>query len=209
MRGVSQPAGAARRPALRADHRVPEPRHLDEGGDEGVASPAGAPNRSRSCPPSTGQRSPPRPGRDGSRTGRARRPGRARRRRARPAAPAPAPGRPRAAGAWCRGPGVAAQPGQQQVAASRPRPAQPVLDLLSRPGLEGHVETDHGHPPPGREHDRRGLGIGGDVELGGRGDVPPGRRAAHDHEVGDLADQRAADGAPRARCWSAGRSRPG
>ena len=48
--------------------------------------------------------------------------------------------------------------------------------------LVGDVEADHRHVDPAREHALRGLGVGPDVELGGRRDVALGDRAAHEDD---------------------------
>ena len=44
------------------------------------------------------------------------------------------------------------------------------------------VESDHRELDPGREDPRGSLGIGPDVELGGRRDVSEADRAAHQHD---------------------------
>ena len=51
--------------------------------------------------------------------------------------------------------------------------------------LVGDVEAHHRDRQAGLEDDRRGLGIGVDVELGGDGRVPVPDRAAHQAEVRD------------------------
>ncbi len=45
--------------------------------------------------------------------------------------------------------------------------------------LVGDVEPDHRHVEPAREHAPGGLGVGPDVELGGRRAVALADRAAH------------------------------
>jgi len=53
-------------------------------------------------------------------------------------------------------------------------------------GLTADVQPDNGDRPAGVEDDRGGLGVGGDVELGGGGEVAPGVGAAEDGELGQL-----------------------
>ena len=52
----------------------------------------------------------------------------------------------------------------------------------------GHVEPDHRHVEAAVEHPRGGLGIGPDVELGGRRPVALGDRPAHEHDALDPLD---------------------
>ena len=67
---------------------------------------------------------------------------------------------------------VPGQAGQQQVVGQPAEAVHPGAHRRGRPRLEGDVQPDHGHGPPRGEHDRRCLGIGGDVEFGGRRYVP-------------------------------------
>ena len=67
--------------------------------------------------------------------------------------------------------------------ADSPRGAQPRLVLAGEQRLVGHVEADHRHVEAAREHPLRRLGIGPDVELGGRGDVALRDRATHEHDA--------------------------
>ena len=54
------------------------------------------------------------------------------------------------------------------------------------------------------EHDRRGLGVVPDVELGDGGGVADGRRAAHEHDALEVRRRRRGRCAAAARGWSAG-----
>src|SRR6476619_5753326 len=62
--------------------------------------------------------------------------------------------------------------------ADRARVTQSALYVRAGDGLVRHVEADHRHVERRVENGLRGLGIGPDVELGGRGHVPLRDRAA-------------------------------
>ena len=59
-----------------------------------------------------------------------------------------------------------------------------------RDRLVRHVEPDHGERDARLEHDMRGVRIGEDVELGGRGDIAGADGPAHRHDLAHIREHR-------------------
>ena len=99
-------------------------------------------------------------------------------------APAPRPSRTRAA--WKR---RRSRTGRRRACPPRRRSASGCDVGRRHQRLVGHVEPDHRHVEPAREHPVRRLGVGPDVELGRRRGVALADRAAHQHDALELGRQ--------------------
>ena len=95
----------------------------------------------------------------------------------------------------------------------RARGAEPLDVRRHHQRLVGDVEADHRHRHAAVEDAPRRLGVDVDVELGRRGDVPLGDRAAHDHDplhvLGRLGVVRQEERDVRQRADRDERDRPG